>query len=886
MLTSFNAFAMAAPGLLALVTLVLVLAWGWSALARGASAATRHVVWTAAMLTVIALPIRCLVAPSAGLVSFDGWSATSAASSRPLIEEVLADREVARSQQFSESILLAVSGANSADDMEIVLPPTPAPQPEHLAAPIWNRGLIVSSVWVAGMLTSLSLIGLGYLRLRQRAQTADPFPTEMDGLLARLSTAAGIRRPVRGLVSRDSVMPMTWGVWNPVVLLPADAVNWSSQRLQIVLQHELAHIRRVDCLTQTIALVARAVYWFHPLAWMAVGQLRVEQEAACDDRVLQTGTTAPDYASELLAVTARLPRSLFEASVALAMSRSARIESRLRSILRDDLDRRPASRLQSVTAAILFAGIVSLLVMEDRPAGATETRPAPKPSAVAAKEPASREAPTPSPVTKTPSAVQLPAVAKLATASEPQPVPDANTAPPKTETTKDTITIEADAETEFQVLRNLIDVISTHSAQPAVRVQLRDAAINGVISSLGDQYTSIVTPEMLKGLTEVVDARLVGIGAALEAKGDGIFIRSLLPNGPASKSGLLPGDRIVEVDGKKTSTVQETAQAIRGQAGTDVVLSVSTKGEPSRSITIRRATMELPSVVGINWSSETGWRHMLDRKAGLGYIAITSFSRKTGEDFEAALAKLKSEGLKGLVIDLRRNPGGILQESLRVAQLFLREAKFVRIAGREAQQQVLFTGPNTPYPDLPLVLVVDQSTGSAAEILAAALQENKRAVVVGERTVGKGSIQSILPITETNMIRLTTHLISTPSGRMLNRSPNSTVWGVDPDDDLYFPLTTDERKQWVEGLAQSESGQRKLPEQLTPDVIRETLSDTLLAGAVTALEGRVQTGTYTRTGKPLSEQQSQLDQATRLKQRRDELRREIEQLDAVLGKQP
>ena len=688
-------------------------------------------------------------------------------------------------------------------------------------------------------------------------------------------------------------MPMTWGVFRPVVLLPNDATDWSPERLQMVLLHELGHIRRVDCLTQVLGLVARSVYWFHPLAWLAVRALRREQEAACDDTVLRTGIVGADYASELLTVTARLPQSQLEASVALAMSRSTRIEQRLRAILREDANRRPVSRGQMTAVAGLFAGSVIAFMASQRAALADRNQPEPaKPvasgavsgtndavqvgAAIAQTEQQSETAPAEGvpgdrPTKRANESGQPPAPPKPAQPAVPQPPG----------------TVEADAETEFRMIRNLMEVISKHSAHPAVRMKLREAAINGMVESLGDKYTSVITPDVLNELTAAVEAKLVGIGATLHLKDEAVTVLGVIPDSPAAKAGIRPGDRILTVDGSKVTTIVETAKVIRGPEGTKVVLTIAAPGEMERTLTIRRAPVEIPTVRGIAWSPENGARHLLDPEAGVAYIAINSFSSRTAASFEKVLGGLTQNGMRGLVIDLRGNPGGLLQESLQIGQLFLKEAEFVRILGRDAQQQeVLKTGPNAPYADLPLVVVVDQTTGSAAEILAAALQDNKRAAIVGERTVGKGSIQSILPFAEKNMIRLTTHFIATPTGRLLNHNPDSMRWGVDPDDGLYFPRSLDERQKWESTLLGTMAGKLKVPEQLTEADIAELLADQPLAGAVTALKGRIKTGEYAKSGRPLTEQQAQLDTVNELRKRRDELRREVERLNQALGERP
>jgi hypothetical protein len=195
---------------------------------------------------------------------------------------------------------------------------------------------------------------LGFARLRKIARHADPATGRTASLLEELVRETGIHRSVQGLVSREPISPMTWGWLRPVVMLPVEAEAWSVERSRVVLLHELAHVRRGDFVTQLVGELARCLYWFHPLSWWSVRCLRVEQEAACDDCVLVAGTTADDYAEELLAVMARLPYGFRGAGVALAMGRAKRIEARVRLILASDCNRSPVGTWRLTWVASLF----------------------------------------------------------------------------------------------------------------------------------------------------------------------------------------------------------------------------------------------------------------------------------------------------------------------------------------------------------------------------------------------------------------------------------------------------------------------------------------------------------------------------------------------------
>ena len=321
--------------------LVLGMAAATAICCRRASASTRHWIW---FLAVTSLPLVPFISRS-GL----GWDKPLWSLCTDLNEgnKVTVAVQLLPSQRTT-SPKEETSAWKTRDASAFVV----QPQPKRWAAELSARWLTaLPMIWLCGMLASLAYALLGHLRVRTIAKQANLIAdADLFTLISELSALLCIKRPVRLLQSVDQTMPMTWGgIW-PVILLPADAANWSSERRRIVLLHELAHIRRGDCMTQMLTRFVCAMYWFNPLAWLAFRRMRAEREQACDDLVLQNGCAPSEYASELL----NIARSFqgFSNVAAIAMARPSKLENRIVAIV-------DASRARRAPRALLI-GMMSL----------------------------------------------------------------------------------------------------------------------------------------------------------------------------------------------------------------------------------------------------------------------------------------------------------------------------------------------------------------------------------------------------------------------------------------------------------------------------------------------------------------------------------------------
>ena len=342
-------------------TLVLGLA-GLAALSlRRASAASRHLVWTLGLAAALLLPSLRAFAPRwelpllpAHLVSSPAED-PAPATARPSVVAALPAEGMAPSAPVRHQ-------GPSPVERERTTPAPSSPARSFLRDGFTLLGL----VWLAGVVTVALplLLGVGRMRwLGRRSSTLEP--PEWAALVDEIAERIGLTRPVRLLKGRAGSMPMAWGLLRPVVLLPEEAETWPDVQRRAVLTHELAHVKRHDCLTQALAHAACAVYWFHPLAWVAARRLRVERERACDDLVLRTGSNGPDYADHLLRLARSVGASGQPAWAAVAMARPSQLEGRLLAILDPSLDRGGPSRRNAVlTVAVAALLAVSLAGLE------------------------------------------------------------------------------------------------------------------------------------------------------------------------------------------------------------------------------------------------------------------------------------------------------------------------------------------------------------------------------------------------------------------------------------------------------------------------------------------------------------------------------------------
>lgn len=298
--------------------------------------------------------------------------------------------------------------------------------------------------------------------------------------------------------------------------------------------------------------------------------------------------------------------------------------------------------------------------------------------------------------------------------------------------------------------------------------KLIEYAINGMLSSL-DPHSSYLNEEMFKEMQEQTKGEFGGLGIEVTMDNGWIKVISPIDDTPAYKAGIKAGDYITHIDGTAVlgQTLTEAVDKMRGPVKTKVKLTIRRKGQDAFDVTLERAVVKIRSVRS-------------EDKGNVGYIRISSFSETTTDDVKKAVEKAQKEhkdNLAGFVLDLRNNPGGLLDQAVSVTDLFLDEGEIVSTRPRRPEEIQRYSATKGDIiKDIPIVVLINEGSASAAEIVAGALQDHKRAVVVGTRSFGKGSVQTVIPVSSgIGAIRLTTARYYTPSGRSIQAK------GIEPD---------------------------------------------------------------------------------------------------------
>lgn len=338
--------------------------------------------------------------------------------------------------------------------------------------------------------------------------------------------------------------------------------------------------------------------------------------------------------------------------------------------------------------------------------------------------------------------------------------------------------------------RNYVELIS--------RRELMEAAIEGMLSKL-DQHSSYITPAKLEEFRREVDSEFGGIGIQVRIESGQLTIISPIADSPAYKAKLTAGDCITHVDGNATKdlTLSEAVQLIKGKLGTTVELTIRhPEGDIPETVKLIRESVRIRTVRGDRRRSDDSWEFMYDRERGIGYIRITSFSRYTVRELRAAMNELTGQTLNGLILDLRSNPGGLLSSAVEVCEMFVDKGVIVSTSGRNVESRQWNAHKVGTHSGFPMAVLVNRFSASASEIVAACLQDHARAVVVGQRTWGKGSVQNVLALEQgRSALKLTTAEYYRPNGMHIDRKPEDSEnddWGVKPDAGFEFRLSDGE----------------------------------------------------------------------------------------------
>ena len=322
---------------------------------------------------------------------------------------------------------------------------------------------------------------------------------------------------------------------------------------------------------------------------------------------------------------------------------------------------------------------------------------------------------------------------------------------------------------------------------------LMQGAIKGMLESLDDPHSSYFTKEELKSFQEDIKGKYVGVGMVIQKKvNEPLLVVSPIEDGPAYKVGIKPKDKITEIDGESTYTLtsEECTKRLKGKANTTVKVKVFREiNNTTKVFELKREVIELKYVKS----------KMLDNE--IGYLRLTQFGDNVYDDMKKSLENLQAKGMKALVLDLRSNPGGELSQSIKIASMFIDKGRIVSTKQKAAKEKI-YQREGKYFGDFPLVVLINGGSASASEIVSGALKDHKRAVLVGEKTFGKGSVQTLLPLPDGDGIKITIAKYYTPSGETIDGT------GIEPDtkvEDKDYYLISDSTITNVDEREQKES---------------------------------------------------------------------------------
>ena len=335
---------------------------------------------------------------------------------------------------------------------------------------------------------------------------------------------------------------------------------------------------------------------------------------------------------------------------------------------------------------------------------------------------------------------------------------------------------------DLKVFTDVLGLIQKDYVEETKSKDLIYGAIKGMLETL-DPHSAFMPPNMYKEMQEETRGRFEGLGIEITIKDSMLTVVSPIEGTPAYKAGILAGDQIIKIDGEPTKnfTLMDSVKRLRGPKGTKVTISILREGfTKPKDVTLVREVIPVRSV-----------RHELLEK-NYGYLRISQFQEKTDDEFEKAMKALQEESkgtLKGLILDLRNNPGGLLDQAVKISDRFIESGLIVSVEGRKEDQKMKFYAhPDGNLAHYPLVVLVNGGSASGAEIVAGAIQDQGRGIIVGTQTFGKGSVQTIIPLKDGSGLRLTTARYYTPNGRSIQAK------GIVPDI-IVKPSRSEEEKE-------------------------------------------------------------------------------------------
>jgi carboxyl-terminal processing protease len=399
----------------------------------------------------------------------------------------------------------------------------------------------------------------------------------------------------------------------------------------------------------------------------------------------------------------------------------------------------------------------------------------------------------------------------------------------------------AQRDDDYSFVRTLVEIhrqVATNYVDPVDETKLRDGAIEGMLAQL-DPFTVYIPPLQQEGFDRMLEGSFKGVGIQLNQADDGkVEVVTPIDGSPAFKAGVQAGDIILKVNGESIEGVRlpDVIKKVGGPLGSEVRLTVRHLTGQEVELKMTREEIVVPTVKGFARKQDNTWDYYVCENPKIAYLRITQFTPDTYEKLRPAIEGTLADGMKGLILDLRFNPGGRLDQAVQIINMLVEKGTILSTKGRNRPEHVEMANGENTLPNFPMVVLVNEHSASASEIVAGSLMDNHRAVVVGERTYGKGSVQEVIPLdNKGGELKMTVAYYYLPSGRLVHRKKDATDWGVQPQ--ILVKMTPEQEEQVLRDRYEQELFRKP--------VVKATTQATTTSPATQPTDGQLQAAVNT-----------------------------------------
>jgi carboxyl-terminal processing protease len=418
----------------------------------------------------------------------------------------------------------------------------------------------------------------------------------------------------------------------------------------------------------------------------------------------------------------------------------------------------------------------------------------------------------------------------------------------------------AERDDDYAFVRTLVDIhrqIDTNYVEPVDDSELNEKAIDGMMSDL-DPYSIYIPPAKQEDFDQMLDNSFRGVGIQLDMQDGKATVVTPIDGSPAFYAGVMAGDVILKVNGDSIDGLQlnDLVKKITGPVGSSVTLALQHADGTIVDLTMKRQEIVLPTVLGYQRAPDDSWDYTVSQNPKIAYLRISQFTENTFDELHDVLAGAPAEngkpatpgiladGAKGLILDLRFNPGGRLDQAIKVVNMFVKDGIIVSTKGRNRPESIVRATGEGTLPYFPMIVLVNEYSASAAEIVSGSLKDNKRALVIGVRSFGKGSVQELIPLDDdSGELKLTVAYYYLPSGRLVHRKKGATDWGVEPQINVPLASTPDQveaaERELVETYAEHETIRRAKLAHPTTEPTTQPFIDPQLSQAINTMVGLI-----------------------------------------------